>query len=394
MAEIFSAEAVAGLKYETPYFLFSERKIISAIAEFNGCFPGARIHYAMKANSEPEILRAVFAAGAGFEVASAQELALLKELGVPPSKIIFGSSVKAASHIKAFRDYGVDCFAFDSLPELEKIAANAPGTRVYVRVHVDDASSVFRFSEKFGADKEEAVPLLRHAQKLGLRPVGISFHVGSQGRDACAWAAGMDSLRPYLTELAAAAIDIEFLNLGGGFPCTYASGHGASLHEIARHTHAALARLPYRPALILEPGRGVVADAGILVSKVIARVERRGRTWLFLDAGVYNALYEALAFQGSTRYRVEPVRPASGVPEIPYSLAGPTGDGPDVIMRDLSLPHDMAAGDKLIFHAAGAYSLAVASSFNGFPKPPVYFLNVNCAAAPTYDPAYASTSCT
>lgn len=375
MAEPFSVETVAGLNYETPYFLFSERKIISAIAEFNACFPGARTHYAMKANSEPDVLRAVFAAGAGFEVASALELALLMEMGVPSGKIIFGSSVKAASHINAFHDYRVDCFAFDALPELEKIATNAPGARVYVRVNVDDASSVFRFSEKFGANKEEVVPLLRHAPKLGLKPAGISFHVGSQARDASAWAAGVDSLRPSLTELAAAGIDLEFLNLGGGFPCAYACGRAVSLGEIARHTHAALARLPYQPELILEPGRGIVADAGILVSRVIARIERRGRTWLFLDAGVYNALYEALAFQGSTRYRVEAVRPIGGAPEILYSLAGPTGDGPDVILRDVLLPHDVTEGDKLILHSVGAYSLAVASSFNGFSKPAVYFLN-------------------
>lgn len=184
----------------------------------------------------------------------------------------------------------------------------------------------------------------------------------------------VESLLPYVEQLCAIGIEIEIINLGGGYPCAYASSQeDISLKEIACHAHAALAKLPVQPALVLEPGRGIIADAAIMVSSVIARVERRGRTWLFLDAGVYNALYEALAFQGSTRYKVEALRRSRRRREATFSLAGPTGDGPDIIMRDMLLPEDVAVGDKLIFYSVGAYSLAVASSFNGFPKPPVYF---------------------
>jgi ornithine decarboxylase len=375
MCQPFNSQLIAGLDYETPFFLFSKNKLIGSLRDFNECFPGAAIHYAMKANSEPGVLQTLFAAGSSFEVASRYELDLLKAIGVPAAKIIYGTSVKPISHIKALYKYGADRFAFDSLPELEKIAIAAPGSRVYVRVTVDDAGSVFRFSEKFGADKEAAVPLLHSARKLGLRPYGLSFHVGSQATNPRAWANALKSIAPLLDELQRIGIRVEVINLGGGYPCAYGSIEApATLWTIGQHTLEEYRRLPYRPQLILEPGRGLVADAAVLVASVIGRVERRSATWLFLDAGVYNALYEALPFQGSTTYQITSLGCPRGSGQALYALAGPTGDSPDVITREALLPRDIGAGDRLMFHAVGAYSLAVASRFNGFPKPAMHCL--------------------
>jgi ornithine decarboxylase len=376
MPDIFNHEWIASLDYVTPFFVFSKRKIADTLNEFVECFPGAIIHYAMKANSEPEVLRTLHEAGSSFEVASAHELDLLREIPVPPENIIYGTSVKAASHIKAFFEYGVDRFAFDSFPEVKKIAAMAPGARVYVRASVDDTGSVFRFSEKFGADKESIAPLLRQARKFGLRPYGISFHVGSQATNPLAWANAINGLAPIIEHLASGGIKFEAINLGGGYPSAYASTEKTlRLKDIALGALKQYGKLPYRPQLILEPGRGIVGDSAILVSTVIARIERRGSPWLFLDAGVYNALYEALPFQGSTRYRVTAVRSSRDCEKALFSLAGPTGDSPDVITREAMLPRAIDVGDRLIFHAVGAYSLAVASRFNGFPKPDVYFVD-------------------
>ena len=376
MSDIFSREWIASLDYETPFFVFSKRKIIDTLGEFADCFPGAAIHYAMKANSEPEVLRTVHEAGSSFEVASAHELDLLREIPVPPENIIYGTSVKPASHIKAFFEYGVDRFAFDSFPEVEKIAAIAPGARVYVRASVDDKGSVFRFSEKFGADKESIVPLLQQARKFGLRPYGISFHVGSQATNPLAWANALNGLAPIIEHLASGGLKVEAINLGGGYPSTYASMQKTPhLRDIALSALKQYRKLPYQPRLILEPGRGIVGDSAVLVSTVIARIERKGSPWLFLDAGVYNALYEALPFQGSTRYRVTAMQPSKDCAQALFSLAGPTGDSPDVIMREATLPQNIAVGDRLIFHTVGAYSLVVASRFNGFPKPNVYFVD-------------------
>lgn len=369
----FDQEYLESLAYETPFFLFAKKRLVYNLQEFKDNFPGALIHYAMKADSEPGVLQTLADAGANFEAASVYELNLLREIGVSPDKIIYGTSVKPASHIKDFFEYGIDRFAFDSLPELEKIAAVAPQSRVFVRVVVNDTGSVFRFSEKFGTSKENIVPLLQRAKDLGLRPYGISFHVGSQASNPLSWANALESIQPALEHLKKLGIIVDVIDIGGGYPCGYASTEKyGDLEAIAQHTLKQYKKLPYQPQLVLEPGRGIVATSAILVTSVIGRVERQGGTWLFLDAGVYNALFETMAYQGSTRYRVTSMRPSYNSGEMLFALAGPTGDSPDVITREASLPQDLEVGDKLIFHDVGAYSLATASQFNGFPKPQAY----------------------
>jgi ornithine decarboxylase len=170
-------------------------------------------------------------------------------------------------------------------------------------------------------------------------------------------------------------IKIEALNLGGGFPCEYASSEQVpGLDEIAQSVVEGRTRLPYQPQIFIEPGRGIVAEAAVVVASVIGRIERGDKTWLFLDAGVYNAVFETMAYQGSTRYPIESLRFSNETGEALFALAGPTGDAPDVITREALLPRDMNVGDKLIIRNAGAYSLSVTSRFNGFPAPAVHFV--------------------
>lgn len=376
MADLFSPEDLSQLSKDTPYFAFSLNKVRDTYAEFATHFPDSIVNFAMKANAEPEILQALYEAGANFEVASVHEMDMLKRLDIPGSKMIYGTSVKPASHIRAFAEHGVERYAADSIEELEKIANNAPGSRVYIRVTVNDAGSVFKFSEKFGTEKRNAIPLLLRAKELDLIPYGISFHVGSQASNPRAWAEAIEELVPVLTELDEKHnLKIQMLNLGGGFPCAYATTEvPLTLEEIAKHTYEAYAKLPYKPYIMLEPGRGLIATSGVLVASVIGRIERREHTWLFLDAGVYNGLFETMAYQGSTRYRISSMRPSFDAGEKLFALAGPTGDSPDVITREALLPEDMNVGDKLIFHDVGAYSLVAVCPFNGFPKPDVYFI--------------------
>jgi ornithine decarboxylase len=371
----FAQEVLERLPYPTPFFLFSKERVVRKFREFKKHFPKASVHYAIKANSEPEILQTLADAGSAFEVASVYELNMLKEIGVPPEKIIYGSAVKPLAHIEEFFSYGVDRFAFDSLSELEKIAAAAPGSRVFVRMIANDTGSVFKFSEKFGTSKENLIPLLERAKNLGLKPYGISFHVGSQASNPMAWAEALAHLHEPLEHLRKIGIEIEILNLGGGFPCKYASTETElTVEEIAQNTLNQFKKLPYKPKIIVEPGRGIIAETGILIASVIGRVERSESTWIFVDAGVYDALYEAMAFQGSTRYKVTSMRPSYDAGEALFALAGPTGDSADVITREALLPRDIDVGDKLIFHDVGAYSLTVSSRFNGFPRPAVYFI--------------------
>jgi ornithine decarboxylase len=368
-----SIKSAKKLEHDTPYFLINKKEIKSNLTQFKKFFPGADIFYAMKANSETEVLKIIHGLGAGFEVASVGELELVKAIQVPAKDIIYGTAVKSAEAIKEFFDYGVDTYAFDSLQELEKISANAPGSKVYVRMRAMDSGSVFRFSEKFGAELDDLAPLLIRAKELGLVPYGISFHVGSQAGNPLAWAQSLQLLGGVMNTLLKHDIKVEILDIGGGYPCNYASTEEEiTLKEISKHIYKAYKELPYQPRLLLEPGRGIIASAAVLVAEVIAKVERSNGTWLFLDAGVYNALFETMAYQGSTRYHISSMRHSYNSGEKMYSLAGPTGDSPDVISREAHLPEDMDVGDKLIFHSVGAYSMSVVTSFNGFHKPEVH----------------------
>jgi ornithine decarboxylase len=374
MANLFSNEEIQALGYQTPYFLFSKDKLRAQYEEYRACFPDASVHYAVKANAEPELLQFLVELGCGFEVASKYELDQLKAVDAPAENIIYGTSVKPADHIRAFAEYGVDRFACDSFPELEKIAIHAPGSRVFMRISVDDTGSVFKFSEKFGTSAENAVALLLRAREMNLIPYGISFHVGSQASNPKAWAQALRHIIPSIEELSRTGITLGAINIGGGFPCAYASfEQNISLKEIADETLAAYAELPYQPTMLLEPGRGIVATTAIAVVEVIARVERNQNTWLFVDAGVYQGFFETMAYQGSTRYRITSLRPSYDAGESLFAIAGPTGDSPDVITRETLLPSDIGVGDKLLVHDVGAYSLVAVSPFNGFPKPDVYF---------------------
>ncbi len=372
----FNTLLLEATRRTTPFFLFYRSKIQHNYREFKRCFPGATIFYAMKANSEPEVLRILADEGCSFEVASKYELHLLQKLHVPPERIMYGSAIKPTSHLEEFVAYGVSRFAFDSLQEMEKLAAIAPGSSVYARAKVDDAGSQFIFSEKFGAEQHDLVPLLLRTKDMGLKPCGISFHVGSQASNPMAWANAVNGLQVVFRQLSMNGITLESLNIGGGFPCRYASEQGIKcLGELSRYTLEECRRLPYQPKLMLEPGRALVADTAVLVTRVIAKVKRSDQTWLFLDAGVYNALFEAMACQGSTRYPITTMEHANGVPLMTFGIAGPTGDGLDLITREALLPLDIDEGDLVCIHKVGAYTLAIASSFNGFPRPDVHIVD-------------------
>jgi ornithine decarboxylase len=375
MAELFTEEYLQGLKHKTPYFLFSKDAIRQRYREFKTAFPHAVIYYAMKADAEKEVLETLNEEGSSFEAASMYELHLLQELKVPPDRILYGTSVKPEEHIKAFHDYGVNRFAFDSVQEIEKIARVAPKARVYVRVSVNDTGSIYRFSEKFGTARVNAVPLLIRARELGLEHYGISFHVGSQASNPDAWGNAVQGLAPVINHLNELGLTIEVLNIGGGYPAQYPSSEThITLPEVAESIHAEYDKLAHKPKMILEPGRAMVAESAVLVASVIARVERIEHTWLFLDAGVYNGLFESLAYQGGIQYRVTSMRSAYDSGEATFALAGPTGDSWDVMSRETRLPADLDVGDKLVFHNVGAYNLVMVGRFNGFPKPPVYFV--------------------
>ena len=362
------------LAHETPFFFTSKDILRQNYELYTSLFDNGEIYYALKANSDPKILNYLDSLGCGFEAASAYEIDLLLDLGVAPEKIIYGTSIKPASHIVRAHQAGIKRFAADSREEVKKIADNAPEAKVFIRAIVDDAGSVFMMSERFGTPVSNVADLLLYAKSLGLKTYGISFYVGSQAAHADMWARGIQTVAPVVEELWKQGITLEVLNIGGGFPVHYDNHQDApELHEIVTRVHNAMHMLPYMPKVIMEPGRGMVATSTVLVTEVVARSDRGNKPWLCLDAGIYNALYEAMIHQGATRYPVRPLNPPPTPTEtLEFTLAGPTGDSLDIIARDVKLPAYIDVGDKLLFENTGAYTITMASRFNGFPAPHLY----------------------
>lgn len=368
-------QQVQFLGYKTPYFYTDHIVLQKNYHTFTGLFDDVEIYYALKANSDPKVLTYLKDLGCGFEAASAYEIEILLNIGVNPDKIVYGTSIKPAEHVRLSHSAGVTRFAADSREEIKKIADNAPGSRLYVRTIVNDTGSVFMMSERFGTPPDTVEDLMFYARDLGLKLYGVSFYVGSQAAQADMWAQGIHTIRPIIESLYKQGVVLEAINIGGGFPVHYDNHQDApELREIVVQIHNALHHLPYIPRMIMEPGRGLVATSTVLVSEIIARNDRSGKPWLCMDAGVYNALYEALIHQGSTRYPVYPLHPPTEPAETQlFTIAGPTGDSLDIVARDVALPSYLAVGDKLVFEHAGAYTIGMASRFNGFPEPPLYF---------------------
>lgn len=370
---IIPEDHINSLEHATPFFVLNTQAVTDMYFEYHKRFPGIDIYYAMKSNSELPVLRALQEVGCGFEVASYYELEILKKLGVNPKRIIYGTAVKPFEQIKAAHRYGVDRFSVDSSQEVKKIAQAAPGSRVFVRALSDDSESVFSMSDKFGVPLDEVVDLIVEAKSLGLKTYGISFNVGSQAGNAMAWAQAIESLVPIISELKDKGIMLDVINLGGGYPWEYQPNLGTpTLTDISVNIARACQLLPYNLQLIMEPGRGLVAHSSVLVASVIGKVKRRGKTWLYLDAGTYNALFEAMAHQGLTPYRVSWLDIEDDKSLESMTLTGPTGDGLDVITHHSLLPSSLEVGDRLVFHDVGAYTICMAGPFNGFPVPPLY----------------------
>jgi ornithine decarboxylase len=369
-------EVLSQLDLPTPFLVGDLRLVGDRVQAFTAAMPRVRPFYAVKCNSAPEVLRAAHAHGTGFEIASLGELSILEEVGIVGRDVLYSNTVKPAAHIAGAAERGVWRFAIDSEGELDKVAREAPGSAVYVRVRVDDSGSVFPLSRKFGAESHHARALLQQAERLGLRPYGLTFHVGSQCAATSAWVQAIAGMGRLMRQLQADGITLEMLDIGGGFPARY-EDPVPSIEQIGSVVNRALDELlPYEPALIVaEPGRHLVAETAVMVSTVLGREERAGEEWLYLDVGAYNGLMETQQTVGQWRFPLWSSRPDHGVvPQAPFTVTGPTCDSADTMFYGAPLPMTMAEGDRVFVASAGAYTLSYASSFNGFPPPLTYFV--------------------
>jgi len=372
-----SKDYLKTLRHGTPYYVFDRNTIRSNIDKFKELLPGINIHYAMKSNPHPDVLKTIHKYGSGFEIASTNELKQLKKLKVLPKDILYSAPVKSEQSIKDAYEYGLDRFAFDSFSELDKISRVAPKSKVYLRIFVSEHGSRFSLSEKFGAKPDSALELVEYAKKLGLEVYGLTFHIGSQAVSKGTWTYAIRTAANVMNLLLEKNIKIKMLDIGGGFPIEYTEPT-PSINDICLVINKAIKTyVPYHVQLVIEPGRAIVATSAVLVSSVIARIKRGRNMWLFMDAGAYNSLFETLESQTSMRFVINTskMKDYDQTKTTKYTITGPTCDSIDTMMRDVRLPSQLTVGDKLYFKDVGAYSIALANSFNGFAPPEAHFIN-------------------
>ncbi|MGB0498813.1 MAG: type III PLP-dependent enzyme [Rubricella sp.] len=329
----------------------------------------AHIHYAVKANPAPEVISRLVALGSRFDAASRGEIELCLSQGARPEHISFGNTVKRPSDIAFAFQAGIDLFAVDAEEELEKIALNAPGARVFVRFLVEDSEADWPLSRKFGIAEDGVLLLMERAVALGLRPVGLSFHVGSQTREAAMWDGTLARVSAIWHAARDAGHEMTVLNIGGGFPAFY----GDPVQAPRAYAESLRARIQRHFGdvvyLMAEPGRGMVAEAGVISCEVLL-VSRKRPTdiarWVYLDIGKFSGLAETM--EEAIRYQFETT--ADGGEMGPCVLAGPSCDSADVLYekRPVQLPLDLRAGDRVRILTCGAYTTSYSSvGFNGFP---------------------------
>jgi len=337
---------------------------------FAKSLPDSKVFYAVKANPAPEILKLLASLGCCFDVASVNETHAALEAGASPDRISYGNTIKKESDIAAAFALGVALYAVDCEAEVEKVARAAPGSRVICRIHCDGTGSEWPLSRKFGCEPEFATDILELAHKRGLIAHGISFHVGSQQHNVEAWDRALASAAAIFRGCAERGINLAMVNLGGGFPARYVrktpklESYGKAIFRaLRRHFGNAI------PETIVEPGRGLVGNAGVIEAEVVLIAKRSPEDelrWVYLDIGKFHGLAETI--DESIRY---PIRTTHDRDETaPCIIAGPTCDSVDVLYQKnpYPLPVSLAIGDKVLIEAAGAYTAAYSSvGFNGFP---------------------------
>jgi len=361
----------------TPCLVLDVDRVEANFRALKNALPLARIYYAVKANPAHQVLERLVRLSSHFDAASIEEVTACLEAGAQPQAISFGNTIKKVSAIRRAHDAGVTMFAFDSQEELHKLAQHAPGARVYCRILVENEGADWPLSRKFGTTIEYARDLMLEAGELGLDPFGLSFHVGSQQTTTRAYEVAIGKVAMLFTDLTEAGVNLRMLNLGGGFPTRYRD----DVPEIDQFGNAIMTAMTAHfgnnlPEMVIEPGRFIVGDAG-LVSAEVVLVSRRDRNdpvrWVYLDIGRFGGLAET---EGeSIKYRI--TTPHDGMAMGPVAIAGPTCDGADIMYEksNYRLPLALTCGDRVELLSTGAYVTTYASTnFNGFAPLAEYYL--------------------
>lgn len=361
-------QLAARQRYDRPFLLVDPTIIRTKARRFKAAMPRVHPHYAVKANPHPTVLRTLIEEGVSFEIASIAELDLLLELGVPAQEIYYSNPVKSRAYLEYAAAKGVQWYVLDSVEELRKIVAVKPDASLYLRIEVSNAGSDWPLSGKFGAQPAEVEAIIDEAVRLHADLAGVTFHVGSQCRNPDNWRAGIDSAKRVFRSMKLKGLRPRLLNLGGGYPVRHTRPI-PSIEIIAAVVNRGLASFGPEVRVMAEPGRYLVSDAAWFVCRVVGTTTRGGKRWAYLDAGMFGGIIETTE---GLQYDVVTERAGR---LVPYTVAGPTCDSVDVVMREQLLPEDLQADDFAYIPNAGAYTTAYASNFNGFPLPEVRILD-------------------
>ncbi len=359
---IANAAEIAKLRPVQPVTLLRPHAARRAARYFVEKFPGRSL-YAVKANPSPELMKLLWAQGiTHYDVASLGEVRLVAET-LPDATLCFMHPVKAEEAIaEAYFSHGVKTFSLDTIDELEKIIRATRGAtdlNLLVRIRVSSDHSKLSLATKFGADPSELTRLL-FAARQAADAMGICFHVGSQAMSPAAYSEAMSRVRDAIVD---AAITVDIVDVGGGFPSSYPGMEPPPLETYFDVIHRTFEALPisYSAELWCEPGRALCAE----YASVLVRVEKRRGDELYINDGAYGALFDAAHI--AWRYPVVLVREqTSDVRTMPFSFYGPTCDDLDHMVGPFVLPGDVGPGDYIEVGMLGAYGCAMRTAFNGF----------------------------
>jgi len=377
MLDQHTLAAIRTFEKDTPVLIMDMNQVADNLRQLQHHFDQTEIYFAVKAAPFKEVISLLAKMGARFDISSIYEMDQVLRLGIPAGLISNSNTIKKPEDIAGCHAADIPIFATDAPSDLNKIAVNAPGAKIFFRLNTEGEGADWPLSKKFGATPAQVRDLLLMAKSMNVKPYGLSFHVGSQQRNICQWDISIGICSELFAFAETIGTPLEVLNLGGGLPAPYIAPT-PDIAEYGKRINASISRhFPAnKPSIILEPGRYMTGNAGTILTRVVMIAKRNGHTWVYLDIGKFGGLIETI--DESIKYPISVVGKETPEKTMPVILAGPTCDGLDVLYEkyQYELPSDLAEGDLVLIHSTGAYTQSYcAVNFNGFPPLKTIFIN-------------------
>jgi len=349
------------LQHGTPVLFLSEGRARESYRTLAAALPGVDLYYAVKSNAQPELISIFDGEGSFFDVCSNGEIDIVKGCGISAERCLHTHPIKRDGDIRYALDFGIKIFVVDNEDELLKFLPYRDRAELLIRMSIQNPGCLVNLSQKFGVAPERTFDLIKKAHGMGLRVKGISFHAGSQNENPLKYIEALEYCKDICGKAALAGIDIEVIDIGGGFPISYLT-QVLPMAAFCQPIVDYLSRYFTNYRIIAEPGRVLSGLTMTLAAKVMGRSLRNGAWWYYLDEGIYGS-FSGKMFDHAD-YPMFLTRPGERHNSV---LAGPTCDSIDVLYENISLPL-LEIGDILVFESMGAYTVASSCNFNGFPK--------------------------